>query len=226
MKKEDIGQFIGTTSKALIEGATGIVSTDKKELMKSAGQLLQQFRGGHFLEELKQTWDEYREKGRVKPDYQETDQCWDNLKEILEAIDQDMPDRIRFEAMKAVFINSAQEEFYDRNSLLPYEFMKITRRLSSCQILILSACYSLCKNNDERNFENFTSYSKWANTIKDQARLEYREIVDFEEKGLVDAGLISGRKHGDGSGILSKNFRLTDLGLSICEFISKEELVE
>jgi len=25
---------------------------------------------------------------------------------------------------------------------------------------------------------------------------------------------------------LSKNFRLTDLGLSICEFISKEELVE
>ncbi len=190
--------------------------------MKSAGELLQQIRGGNFIEELKKEWDEYREKGKVKPDYQDTDQCWDNLKEILEAIDKDMPDRIRFEAMKAVFMNSAEEKLQDRNSILPYELMKISRRLSSAQILILSSCYSIHTKGDI-DLENFSGYTQWADAIKNASKLEYREIIDFEEKGLVEAGLITGRKYGDSSGVFPRNFRLTDLGLSLCEFIKEGE---
>jgi hypothetical protein len=220
MKKEEIGQFLGKTSKALLEGATGVASTDKKELIKSAGQLLQHVRGGHFLNELKKEWDDYRAKGRIEPDYQNTDQCWDNLKEVLEAIDKDMPDRTRFEAMKAIFLKAASEDVSSRNDILPYELMKLTRRLTSAQILILSACYYISEN-EMGQYYKLTSYAGWNDAVRNRSGLEYKEIVDFEELTLTDLGLLTKRQHGDGSGIVSDRFRLTKLGLKLCEFIAQ-----
>jgi hypothetical protein len=218
---KDAKLVLGQTADSLIESVTGIGISEKKDWIKSAGHILQHARGGRFLESLKEEWNGYREKGKIKEDYESTNQCWDTLKEILESIDQDMPDRIRFDAMKKVFLNTATEKFSNRDSLMPYEFMKITRRLTSAQVIILSACYNFY-DEDQTSASNVKSYEEWNRIVLEKSELQYREILDVEEKGLVGLGLLTERVYGDGSGIHAGRFRFTTLGLHLCEFIAKE----
>ena len=65
---------LARTYSSLVEGLTGIASSDREALYLSLGKILQRVRGGEFLMQLRREWEEYREKGKIKDEYISSDQ--------------------------------------------------------------------------------------------------------------------------------------------------------
>ena len=91
-------QVLDQTFKAALEGITGLAASDKQALLLSLGRILQRIRGGQFLEQLKTEWDEYRKAGRISDTHFESEQGRECLQEILDYLDGEAPDHLRFEA--------------------------------------------------------------------------------------------------------------------------------
>lgn len=205
---------------AVIEAATGGFASDKKELVRSAGHILQAMLNGNRIETLKSEWDSLREKGRIKDDYQHTEQHHACLQEMLDFLDNDKPDKTRFDFMKKIFLMAATEEVVDRESVLPHQFMRLCRQLSSGEILVLMATYKCVVNGTMK--KDSCGINEWLGEIAGMTGLEHRELVfPFQEK-LEGLGILSKRTHPDKSGVrLTSKNRLTDLGWSICKFIKQ-----
>lgn len=143
--QEDTSSVLAKTLTGLIEGITGVASSEKKELYLSVGHLLQAVRKGKFLSQFLTEWNQYRDKGRIKEDYPNTEQHYTCIQEILDFLDSDPPEEIRFDILKKIFLVAATEKVSDRNSFLPQQYMKLCRTLSSGEILVLSTTYKISK---------------------------------------------------------------------------------
>ena len=87
----DTSSLLKRTLKHLIEGITGLASSDRRNLILSVGHLFQSMLTGKFLSILNDEWDDLRSKDRIKEDYQETEQHRTCLKEMLDFLDIDRP---------------------------------------------------------------------------------------------------------------------------------------
>lgn len=219
--------FLADTIQHLSEGLTGIAASGKKDWALSVGYILQRLRNGRFLEALKHEWDSYRKRGRIKDDYIASDQHQECLQEMLDFLDKDSPDRIRFEAMKHLFLNTASECISDRDSILPQQYMRICRSLNSTEVLILHTNYNLVKSG---NAPTEYGASTWLNDIANNSVLKHASLVESREMSLIQQCLITDRTHVDRSGVIRSNYyRLTELGYAICQFMqfmNPEELQE
>ena len=216
--------FLAKTIRNLSEGLTGLAASEKQDWYLSIGYILQRVRSGRFLETLKDEWDKYREKGRIKDDYLDTDQHQECLQEMLDFLDNDSPDQIRFTALKHVFLNTAVEQLSSRDDVLPQQYMRICRSLSSTEVLILRANYELAENG--HNPEHYGARS-WLADIAKHSVLQYPALVESQEVSLMDKCLITSRTHSDRSGVgKTEHFRLTDLGYQLCRFMAELELEE
>jgi len=203
------------TLQALTEGLTGIASSDRKDLFLSIGYLLQRLRGQSFLKAFDAEWQRLREKGRIRDDYSQTEQCQACLQELLDCLDRDSPDKIRFDFIKRVFLAAAQEKQSDRDSVLPQQYMRLARQLSSGDILVISAAYELSKYPAERT----NSAREWLNKIAKQSGLEHSNLVEIYEKALMEKYLLTGRLLSDRSEVDTEHYRLTPLAVGLCEFL-------
>lgn len=212
------------TLQALTEALTGIAASDRKDLFLSVGYLLQRLRGRTFLQALMQEWERLREKGRIKEDYPETEQCQACLQEILDCVDHESPDKIRFDFMKQIFLAAAAETITDRSSVLPQQLMSLARHLSSGEILVLAATHELSKAQELSKVPGYMrdeSASTWLKQVAKQSGLDHPGLVELHESALMQKHLITGRQFVDRSGVLlGQHYRLTSLGLSLCEFVS------
>jgi hypothetical protein len=217
----DTSGMLRQTFQALAEGLTGLASSDKKDLVRSVGFIFQRLRSLKFLDAFKLEWNRYREKGRIKDDYQATEQHAECLSELLDFLDKEIPDEIRFEALKKILLVSATEEHSARNDVIPQEFMKLVRNLNSGEVLVLLTTYRLAKRG---NFQDRGGTGAWATEIADASSLRYPELVLNHEEKLVVKSLLTGRLHGDRSGVQRGKYnRLTQLGFDLCEFVSHYE---
>ena len=141
--KRDSLEIADQTCIALVEALTGIAASDKKEWALSIGHLAQRIRGVGFLRAFIEEFRKYREKGRIKPDCAITPQSADCLQELLDSTDRDSLDEVRFNAIKAISLTAALETHSDRNSILPQQLLRICRRLTSTDIVVLKASYEL-----------------------------------------------------------------------------------
>ena len=215
---KDTGEVIKNTLTSLAEGITGIAASERKELALSVGHIFQSLRKGQFLSRLGEEWDSYREKGRIKDDYIDTEQHKSCLQEVLDFLDNDSPDQIRFEVVKKVFLVAATEKASDRNSLLPYQFLRLCRGMSSGEVIILNATYRIAKSEE---IPNISAANLWLNAIAKESGLGHASLVEIYEEELIKKHLISRRVLTDGSGIdRGRHFRLTSLGLELCDFIA------
>ncbi len=107
------------TIKQLPAGITGALSSKREDWILSIGHLFQRARAREFLSGLQTEWDAYVEKGKIKPGYESTDQHKTCLQEMLDALDHDCPDEIRFMTMKKILLVAACESNSDRKSILP-----------------------------------------------------------------------------------------------------------
>lgn len=212
--------IIDSTIIAVAEGITGIAASDKEQWFLSIGHLLQRIRSGRFLQTLKEEWEDYREQGRVEDDYLLTDQHQECLQELLDFLDQDSPDEIRFTVLMKIFLTSATESISDRNSVLPQQYMKVSRSLSSGEVLILFAAYEIVKNN--KNIDSGMSASVWLADIAKVSGLKYPELVETYETDLIEKNLLTPRTYNDRSGVsVGEHFRLTSLAWDLCQFLEE-----
>ena len=215
---KDTGEVIKRTLTSLAEGITGIAASERKDLSLSVGHIFQYFRKGQFLSRLGEEWDSYREKGRIKDDYIDTEQHRSCLQELLDFLDNDSPDEIRFEVMKKVFIAAAIETAFDRNSLLPYQFLRLCRGMSSGEVIVLNATYEIATSG---NIPDNNTASYWLDAIAKKSGLGHTSLVEIYEEDLIKKHLLTRRLHADRSGVLAKShFRLTSLALELCDYIA------
>ena len=214
--------FLAKTIRNLGEGLTGIAASDKKDWYLSIGYILQRVRSGRFLETLKDEWDRFREKGRIKDDYLDTDQHQECLQEMLDFLDNDSPDQFRFTALKHVVLNASAEHFSSRDDVLPQQYMRICRSLNSTEVLILQANYELAKSG--HNPDHYGAH-EWLRDVATHSVLQFPALVESQESSLMAKCLITSRTHSDRSGVgKTDHFRLTDLGYQLCRFMTELEL--
>lgn len=214
--------IVKRTVTSLAEGVTGLAVSEKKDFILSVGHILQRMRSGHFLNAFLKEWDIYKEKGRVKDDYEFTDQRLNCLQELLEFLDKDSPDELRFSIMKKIFLVAATETSSDRNSYLPVQYMKICRSLQSGEVLVLNSSFRISK--DISTWESQHGAETWLRMVAKESGLEFPELVEIHESQLINKNLISPRTYEDRSGAQFKPyFRLTGLGHSFCKYIETYE---
>ena len=204
----------------LVEGLSGIAVSKKMDFQLSVGHLLQSLIKGKFLNQLINEWNEYRNKGKIKDDYQTTEQHIECLQEMLDFIDSDMPDEKRFSLLNKIFLVAATESISERNDVLPQQYMKICRKLTSGEVLVLLGTFQVSKNKEFDPKE--TGAAAWLNNIAKVTNLKYFELIELHERNLIDKNLLTPRQHGDKSGVqLGKHYRLTELGCQICKFVEE-----
>lgn len=144
----------------------------------------------------------------------------DYLWELWKFIDMDVPDEVRLNAMKNIFFRSVDRDNSQDERALAYQLMRICRKLSSLDITVLQACYELKKRDEKAR-----SYNEWRNFVAGHIGFIPKELVDYVEGSLTNNKLLTERTASDRSGIGngSQTFRLTDLGIKLCEYIEDYE---
>lgn len=174
---------------------------------------------------LQREWERYKKAGRINNDYQFTDQSYTCFHEILDFLENDIPDEIRFNILKRIFLVSATEKKSNRESALPQQYMRICKKLTSGEILVLNAAYEASK--DESFIIGAAQHNQlggWFVEIAKRSKLKHKELVEIHEEGLVAKKLLTGRSLQIQSLIpIGENFRLTPLACDICDFLQSYE---
>jgi len=85
-------------------------------------------------------------------------------------------------------------------------------------VMVLSTAYN--KRNDQEAIKRAQGASGWSKEIADGSQLKLAGMVEFYEQRLIEKCLLTARVYSDRSGIrIGENFRLTDLGVRLCEFL-------
>jgi hypothetical protein len=166
-------KYMGETYDSLSQALTGIAVSGRKDWALSIGYLLQRARGREFLGTLRHEYEKYREKGKIREDYATTEQCQASLQEILDCLDSDSPDEIRFSFLKKLFISIATEELSNRDDVLPQQYIRIARTLSSGEILLLLASFRVAKHDRQ-----IREYGDWMAKIKEYSGLRHNELIN------------------------------------------------
>lgn len=221
--QQDTGSVLDKTLTTLAEGITGLAASDKKELALSVGHIFQSLRKGQFLGQLIEEWKRLREKGRIKDDYQSSEQHFSCLQEMLEFLDHDSPDQVRFDVIKKIFLVAATDPETNRESVLPHQYMRICRGLSSGEVIVLSTTYNIA----EKGYpDKMSGAQQWLEMVAKDSGLTHTGLVEIHEEELIKKMLLTRRFHGDRSGVaVSPHFRLTNIGYEICKYIDKYEEV-
>jgi hypothetical protein len=217
---KDTSSVLDATLLELAEGLTGILASKKEERILAIGHIFQRIRGGKFLSQLNNEWKSFREKGKIKDDYQYTEQHQECLQEILDYLDNSLPSQITFEILKKLFLLASTETISDRESLLPQAYMRIIKRLSPEAILILISWYKL-ENRFQTLPEKYKTVSRyiWFEEITKDLGFN-KEILVIYEKELMDFKLLHQEVNYKKSEIETiTKYRLTDLGFDICQYI-------
>lgn len=205
---------------------TGLVGSNRSQVFQSVGHAVQGLLSGKFLQILQQEYSHYRESGKIKEDFRYTDQNQMCFTELLRFLEQEMPDKDRFELLKRIYIVSATEKVFDRNSHVPLQFMQIARELNSGEMLVLSAAHRIAKEIPEEKMPESVDWRTWVDIISKEAGLLFREIVNKHETTLVEKNLLEEREVLTGNYNLKPFFRLTRLGYAFCEYVSQYDHVE
>ncbi|PIQ78690.1 MAG: hypothetical protein CO042_03245 [Parcubacteria group bacterium CG_4_9_14_0_2_um_filter_41_8] len=219
-ESESIEELLNKPTLKIAEFFTGFLKAEKNEWKGSAGRLVQALVKNNLLMQLGREINTYIKEGRIKEDYLETDLNRLTLVELLKCIDEDSPDENRFEAMKKIFFEGASIDADGTKQALSYELMKVCRKLSSIDLLILAVCHDSIDEGAKESTVH--SREQWIGQVSQKLPFGYKEFVELREENLEKLHLISGRTYSDGSGIRNQTtWRLTPLGTKLCEFIGE-----
>jgi hypothetical protein len=220
------GEIMKDTALSIVAGLTGLASSDKNDCVLSASRVFQGLIKGKGLQQLMDEWQALVEKGKIKEGYEKTSQHQDCFLELLRFLDNDCPDEIRFQTLKKIFLVAATETASDRESLLPYEYMKLCKSMSSGEIITMLTAYRILVDKKHVSFTDINFDHNWTARIVSNAQFEHLELVEiyknklFEKRILVQHSEYSGRM---ARGEIAKDNGLTSLGLALCKYIESYE---
>jgi len=220
----DTSSTVSKTLTAIAEGLTGIASSERKDWILSFGHILQSIRGGRLLAVFADEWRAYRDKGKIKEDYQQSNQHQDCLQELLDFLDDGPPDSSRFTVLKKILLVAATETASKRDSVLPQQYMRIVRSLTAGELLVMLTAHSVSKAPPSIKLDHPESAATWLDAIAKSSGLDYTELVEVHERALIEKNLLTPRVYPDRSGVsMGPYFRLTRLAHDLCTFIEKYE---
>ena len=225
---KNIAEFLQQPATKIAEFITGLLVSESKDYKLSAGHLVQASIKWKLFSQLGREIKNYIDKGKIDEGYLNNEQSKRSLSELLKFIDESSPGEERFNAMKTLFFKSVASDSSEREQTLSYQFMKLCKNLESDHLLILKAAFDI-KNGDLVNNlsttkinPNDNSAETWLRNISEQIGHGIKSLIEVQEEKLIDLKLISPRTASDFSGVRSlENYRLTDLGCEICNFIYK-----
>lgn len=221
--ENNTSSIIEKTIASIGEGISGIAETGKEGLLTKFGEILQKSRGHNIMGEILKEWKHLRELGKIDDEYQKCEQHISCLHELLDFIENDIPDRDRVTILKQIFFVAATEEHSERKSIIPQQFMQICKSLSSGEAYLLSVIYKISEMSEWKNVKHHSGAS-WCDEIKKNSDFEFKELIETHEDGLIRKRLLIDRVYGDRSGVLmNEHFRLTELGYALCNYIAYYE---
>jgi hypothetical protein len=214
--RDGTASVLSETVQSLAEGLTGLASSSKQDLIRSAGSIFQRYRNASFLSSLLEEWNEYRKKGRIADDYVRSEQHRACLGELLNFLDSGIADETRFSVLKQILLVSAEEKMSSRNDVLPLQYMRIARELSPGEVLVLSAAYGAANQGFWKN----EGGHDWNEYIAQHSGLHLTDLVEVHVRTLEEKRLLFPPLYADRSGIRVKPyFRLTELGYQFSKFV-------
>jgi len=228
--KDQVVAFLKSSTVKVAEFVTGILASDSTDYKLSAGYLVQAFVKNDLLHQLGVEINEYIKKGAIKEDFLKEPSDQSSFLELLNFIDNDNPDEIKFKAMKSLFFCSVSKGQDASTGHVSYELMRICRQLSAGEILVLKAAYeiNLGKNPSQSLLSmrgvnlGTNSASDWFEMISRQLEHNLPTLVEIYEDKLITLKLISPRVSTDTRTFEQTGFyRLTPLGFKLCEQILK-----
>lgn len=223
--EESTDSVVKSTLENLVQGLTGVATSNRSELIMSISGILQKLLAGDRLDAFLREWKKLVEKGKIKDDYQYTEQHKMCLLEMLNFLDKDIADEERFDAIKKIILIAAKEEYSKRTEVLPQQYIRIVKILSSAELLIIISAYNASKELDWKdNISIKRSIGDWKKEIITRTGLVYDELLDIEVEKLINKRLLLPSSYGDGSGLrLGDHFRLTPLAFSLIDFMNYYE---
>ncbi len=231
--QEGVASFLQQSTIATAEFLTGVLASDSNTYKLSAGRLLQSVLKNNLFTQLGREIAEYRSAGIIKEDYFATNKNQVTFLELLKFIDEDVPDEELFKAAKSIFFTSVGVDSTLQEEMLAYEFMTTVRKLSGTEILILKANYEIATGalkggNTTAVIEKGNRYREyWRSCVARQmGEQAMHSVIDKYESNLEELGIISRREHIEraaGSFLPTPHFRLTEVGVMFCGYISKYE---
>ena len=202
-----------------MEGITGLFSLERKDATLTLGHLVQRARNGHRLKSIMNTWDKLVEQGQIKEGYEDSDQNYSLLQELLNALDDDLLNEDRFELLRKIYFVTATEMVEDRDSVLPYQLMLIGRTLNSGEVVVLFTVHRLVAKHGSP-LARSNNVQDWINRIAKESGMEFPQLAESFVASLVEKGLLTGRTAvgsyiSEGSDI----DRLTRLGKKFCDYV-------
>lgn len=221
---KNIMEFLRAPTIKISEFLTGLIISDKNDYKLSVGHLVQAAIKCNLYEQLGREIKHYREKGKIKEDFFSTDKQRATLRELLEFIDKETPEEDRFKAMKSIFFMAVSKDVTEAEEVLAYELMQVGKKLTSNDIMVLKVAYEVYIGGSSAPAGETTrprESSAWFGIVAKKIGHNMPALVELSEQNLMGLKLIGARRHNDGSGLYNtESFRLTDLGIKLCEFIT------
>lgn len=227
---KNVIEFLQQPATKIGEFITGLLVSDTKDYKLSAGHLVQASIKCDLYSQVGKEIKKYIENGKIKEDFLGEEFNKKSLADLLKFIDETSPGKARFNAMKTLFFKSVSSDLKQEVQTISYQFMKICRKLESSDLLILKAAYDIkCHRFNKKlvttevNHKHLLSNrvaDSWLKTISDQIGHGISSLIEVQEEKLISLKLIGPRTASDKSGISANgNYRLTELGCRICDFI-------
>lgn len=206
-----------------IEMLTGFMGTNKSKLLMAAGRVGQGLVKGEGLKQLFLEVQELREKGKIKDEYLNSKYGKKTFADILKLIDEENIDPAKWDAIKQVFFTTVSSNSEEKDRVRAYYLMQTCLLLKALDFEVLRVCYEIYLTPNHA-YKSIRTAGDWVRIVSDKLGYGLPEFVEKSENKLIDQGLISNRTFSDRSGVnTGQNFRLTRLGIALCEMIYKDQ---
>lgn len=232
MKKEDevqiipyndpkeLEQFLNQPNVKIAEALTGLLSLGKSDVIQVGGRLVQAVLKKQAFTQLGREIKQLTERGKIKEDYANTRYGFQSLSDTLTFIDSEAPDQDRLMAVKSMFYNAISIDTNKSDELLKYQLLKLTMKLEASQLLLLKVSYDLYKQGKTTSESGLSSnIESWFILMAKALGHGVTALVLTDEAVLMDNHLLN--QHTSGGGIHVHNYRLTDLGIKLCQYLEK-----
>lgn len=200
---------------------TGLIQNDMAKNAATLGRLVQGLARGELQNQFLRELGDLHERGVIKDNFYQDikSKGFHSFVDILRFLDSDeVLENEKLIVLKKLFHSIIEVEVSEKQEAVYYQLFQIAKQLTSSALVVLAVNYHIYKRKDQSD----GSQKQWAVAVSNELGHEITGLVEMHEEKLMELKLIGRRKLPDHSGIdLSQNFRLTDLGIRLGEYLEK-----
>jgi len=218
---DELAKLMEQPVTAIAELITGALAAGPQYWTVMTGHIVQAMLKGRLLQEVSREIKELRNKGKIPDDFADNKYGFQSWVDLLKTIDDEVPEEEKLDALKAMFYAVNKVGINDSERILNYQLFQIAKSLTSGQLMLLKVVHESYKASDFPTPAKNIPVIEWANKMAERFGHKLSYLVLKDEPALLEQGLIEPRTHGQELFVLSRQSRITDLGIHFCENIQK-----